>query len=98
MHGPPNVIFGIWAELRGRWCEELRMKRARMLELMGDENPTWVHQVRVRVPRQQRGPATVVAYAAHLLPGRAWPVLHDGHHGQAPQHAGEVAVAGGFPL
>ena len=23
---PPNIIFGIWAELRGRWCEELLHK------------------------------------------------------------------------
>ena len=38
---PPKVIFGVWCELRGRWCEELRMCRRRMLEVLGDENPTY---------------------------------------------------------
>ena len=36
---PPKVIFGAWCELRGRWCEELRMKRRELMEILGDESP-----------------------------------------------------------
>ena len=38
---PPKVIFGVWYELRGRWCEELRMKRRELMEILGDESPSY---------------------------------------------------------
>ena len=38
---PPKIVFGVWAELRGRWCEELRMTRLQMLDLLGSESPTY---------------------------------------------------------
>ena len=38
---PPHIIYGVWAELRARWCEELRMTRQKLLHLLGDEAATF---------------------------------------------------------
>ena len=38
---PASVILRIWCELRGRWCEELRMTRQKLMEVVGDESPSY---------------------------------------------------------
>ena len=38
---PPHIVFGVWCELRGRWCEELRIIRQKMLHVIGDESVTF---------------------------------------------------------
>ena len=52
---PPNIIFGARAELRMRWREEMRVKRAKLLELTGEESPNWDRIRRARMaPRPAR--------------------------------------------
>ena len=62
----PKTVFHVWGELSGRWCEELRMIRAKMLELMGDDNLTCD---RIRMACTSPGPD-----------GRWLPMAEDARH------------------
>eukprot|EP00959_Pyramimonas_sp_CCMP1952_P217264 4544114-Pyramimonas_sp.AAC.1 len=48
----------VWCELRGRWCEELRMLLSRLLELLADDNPRWDGaKFACQAPRSPGGPS-----------------------------------------
>ena len=38
---PAHIIFGVWAELRRRYCEEIRMLRRQLLRAMGEDSPSF---------------------------------------------------------